>query len=112
MRKGKVNFLKRVSEKELNSRQSDFSEFQSYVKTWHFLMFTYGQYFPQRISLTADLEAPQLYILIVPFPIYGPDQNLQSFEVVFYSGRQIQTAGSLEVVRVLQDNPENTVPTK
>lgn len=75
-------------------------------------MFTYCQYFPKRISLTADLEAPQLYILIVPFPIYEPDQNLQSFEVVFYSGIQTQTAGSLEVVRVLQDNPENTVPTR
>lgn len=75
-------------------------------------MSTYCQDFPKRILLTADLEAPQLYILIVPFPIYGPDQNLRSSEVVSYSGRQIQTAGSLEVVRVLQDNPENTVSTR
>lgn len=62
----------------------------------------------QKDSLTADLEAPQLYILIAPSPIYEPDQNLQSSVVVFYSERQIQTAGSLEVVRVLQDNPGNT----
>lgn len=71
-------------------------------------MLTYCQNFSKKISLTADLEAPQLYILIVPFPVYGPDQNLQSFVVVFYSGRQIQTADSLEVVGVLQDNPGNT----
>lgn len=89
--------------------KSDFLEFESYVKTSYFLMFIYWQYFSKRISLTADLEAPQLYIPIAPFPIYGPDQNLQSSEVVLYSGRQIQTAGSLEVVRVLQDNPGNIV---
>lgn len=65
--------------------------------------------FSKGISLTADLEVPQLYILIVLSPIYGPDQNLQSFEVVFYSGRQFQTVGSLEVVRVLQDNPGNKI---
>lgn len=93
--------------KNNNSRQSDFLEFESCVKKWHFFKFTYCQNFSKRISLTADLEAPQLYILIVPFPIYGLDQNLQSFVVVFYSGRQIQTAGSLEVVRVLQDNSGN-----
>ena len=63
--------------------------------------------FFQKDSLTADLEAPQLYILIVPSPVYEPGQNLQSSVVVFYSERQIQTAGSLEVVRVLQDNPGN-----
>lgn len=75
-------------------------------------MFTDYQHFSKRLVLTADLEAPQLYILIVPSPVYGPDQNLQSFEVVFYSGRQIQIVGSLEVVRVLQGNPGNSVSSR
>lgn len=70
-------------------------------------MFTYCQKFSKRFSLTADLEVPQLYILTVLFLIYGPDQNLQSAEAVFYSARQIQTAGSPEVLKVLQDNPGN-----
>lgn len=90
--------------------QSDSLEFGSYVQIQHFvLMVTYCQNFSKRISLTVDLEVPQLYTLIVLSLIYGPDQSLQSFEVVFYSGRRIQTVGSLEVLRVLQDNPGNTV---
>lgn len=96
--------------------KSKLSKKRRWSDSWHLnLMLKHDSYvhilskmFPKRISLTTDLAAPQLCILIVPFLTSGPGRNLQSFVAVFYSGRQIQTAGSLEAVRVLQDKPGNT----
>lgn len=87
----------------------DFLEFKSYSKVHSAVVFMHCQCFYKSVSLTADLEAPQWYILTVLSPICGPDQNLRSSEVGFYSERQIQKVGSHEAARVLQDNPGNTV---